>query len=577
MNLKLTDCLAKILKKNNVKNVFGLQGGAVVHIFDSLEKSKFKVTYTNHEQSAGLAAVADAKIENNIGCAVGTTGPACTNVITGLLAAWQDSVPTIFISGQARSNHTSYGKKVRQVGTQEVNICDVVKPLTKYAVFIKKKEDFIKELNKAIRIATTGRHGPVWLDIPLEIQWSVIKYDSKQQPIKKLKYKKKNYLKKFLNLYENSKKPLLILGYGTRSSTSIKKKLLKVINKHKLNYVSTWNAADLYGTSDKKNLGIIGMSGQRGANKAVFESDLIICLGTHLSIPHTTTLYDSYAKNSKKIIVNIDNDQMNNLNLKFDLKIHEDLNIFLDFFLKINNESKKWLTDHLKIQNWYDPKKSKKPNSDIFIRNITRKIKNKCLIIDGGGTALFSGFQSSFLHKNDRLICSSAISSMGTGLAESIGSSASKKFKNYLCIIGDGSFLMNIQDLQTISQKNINLIIILVNNNGYLAIRHTQSEFLKKKYYGTHPDWGLTMPDFKKISKSFGLNYIKITKSNNLISQIEKIIKKKTPIVCELIVDEKQPPLFKQGYIRKENGLFEPQPLSEMFPFLDKLIANTNN
>ena len=197
MKLKLTDCLAKILKENNVKNVFGLQGGAVVHIFDSLEKSKFKVTYTNHEQSAGLAAVADAKIENNIGCVVVTTGPACTNVITGLLAAWQDSVPTIFISGQARSNHTSYGKKVRQVGTQEVNICDVVKPLTKYAVFIKKKEDFIKEFNKAIRIATTGRHGPVWIDIPLEIQWSIIKYDSTQQPIRKVKYKKKITQKSF--------------------------------------------------------------------------------------------------------------------------------------------------------------------------------------------------------------------------------------------------------------------------------------------------------------------------------------------------------------------------------------------
>ena len=139
MNLKLTDCLARILKKNGIKNIFGLQGGAVVHIFDSLEKFKFKVTYTNHEQSAGLAAVANAKVENNIGCAVVTTGPACTNVMTGLLAAWQDSVPTIFISGQARSNHTSYGKKVRQVGTQEVNICDIVKPLTKYAVFIKKK------------------------------------------------------------------------------------------------------------------------------------------------------------------------------------------------------------------------------------------------------------------------------------------------------------------------------------------------------------------------------------------------------------------------------------------------------
>lgn len=575
MNLKLTDCLARVLKKNGVKNIFGLQGGAVVHIFNSLEKFKFKVTYTNHEQSAGLAAVANAKVENNIGCVVVTTGPACTNVMTGLLAAWQDSVPTIFISGQARSNHTSYGKKVRQVGTQEVNICDIVKPLTKYAVFIKKKENFIKEFSKAIRIANSGRKGPVWVDIPLEIQWSLINFY--EEKISKNSKNKKVFSQKFINLYRASQKPLLILGYGAHSSKKIEKKLFQLINEKKLNYVTTWNAADLYGTSDKKNLGIIGMSGQRGANKAVFESDLIICLGTHLSIPHTTTLYKSYSINSKKIIVNIDKDQMKNLNIKFDLKINADLDFFLDFFKNIKIKPKNWETRNLKNQNWYTPKLTKKPNSDIFINKITRRIKNKCVIVDGGGTALYSGFQSSHLYKEDRLICSSSISSMGTGLAESIGTSSSGLFKNYICIIGDGSFLMNIQDLQTIVQKKINLIIILVNNNGYLAIRNTQTEFLRSKYYGTHPDWGLTMPNFENVCKSFKLNYTKIKDSKNMDSKISNLLKKKKPIVCELIVEENQQSLFKQGYSQKSKGIFEPQPLSEMFPFLQKQIANTNN
>ncbi len=576
MMLKLTDCLAKILKENDIKNVFGLQGGAVVHIFDSLEKFKFNVTYTNHEQSAGLAAVANAKIENKMGCAVVTTGPACTNVMTGLLAAWQDSVPTIFISGQARSNHTSYGKKVRQVGTQEVNICDIVRPLTKYAVFINKKENFIKELDKAINIANSGRQGPVWLDIALDIQWSLINFKRKK-PFKK-KINKKIKSKDFVDLYQKSKKPLLVIGYGVRSNTNILKKLHKLINKHKLNYVSTWNAADIFGTGFEKNLGIIGMSGQRGANKAIFDSDLLICLGTHLSIPHTTTLYKDYAKNAKKVIVNIDKDQLNNLNLKFDLKINCDLNYFLDFFIKIKKKNKEfWITDVFKKQNWYTPKITKKPNSDLFINLLTKKIKNKCIIVDGGGTALYSGFQSSYLYNGDRLICSSSISSMGTGLAESIGTSSSKMFKNYLCIIGDGSFLMNIQDIQTIVQKKINMIIVLVNNNGYLAIRNTQKEFLKQKYYGTHPNWGLTMPNFQKVCKSFKINYKKIYRSQNLEKQINDLVKLKKPIVCELIIDENQSSMFKQGYIQKNSNTFVPQPLSEMFPFLKNPIANTNN
>ena len=176
--MKLTDVFAKTIKSLGINHVFGLQGGAVVHFFDSLEKFKVGVTYNHHEESAALAATAYAKVTKNIGCAIVTTGPGSTNAITGLMAAWQDSVPCIFISGQARSNHVSYGKKVRQVGTQEVNICDIVRPITKYTKFISNKNQFIKELKKSIIICKSGRPGPVWLDVALEIQWADIKYEN---------------------------------------------------------------------------------------------------------------------------------------------------------------------------------------------------------------------------------------------------------------------------------------------------------------------------------------------------------------------------------------------------------------
>ena len=182
--MKITDVIAEILKKNSVSNVFGLQGGAVVHIFDSLIKKKIDVTFTHHEETAALAAVSNAKSNDQIGCAVVTTGPGTTNAITGLLAAWQDSIPVIFISGQARSSHTSYGKKVRQVGTQEVNICDIVKPITKYTNFIKDKNKVISEFEKAIQIAKSGRPGPVWLDLALEVQWQEVKLFKKFNKIK---------------------------------------------------------------------------------------------------------------------------------------------------------------------------------------------------------------------------------------------------------------------------------------------------------------------------------------------------------------------------------------------------------
>ena len=578
--MKITDVIAEILKKNSVSNVFGLQGGAVVHIFDSLIKKKIDVTFTHHEETAALAAVSNAKSNDQIGCAVVTTGPGTTNAITGLLAAWQDSIPVIFISGQARSSHTSYGKKVRQVGTQEVNICDIVKPITKYTNFIKDKNKVISEFEKAIQIAKSGRPGPVWLDLALEVQWQEVKLFKKFNKIKSnSKFKiKTSKLSKAIQLINKANNPIFIIGYGVRSSGINPIYLKRFFKKKNIYFVGTWNSADLIETSFSYNLGIIGMSGQRGANKAAFSSDLLVCVGTHLSIPHTTTLYDNYSPNSKKIIVNIDPNQLENLNVKFDLKINLDAKLFLE---KINKSIKKKESNklgHLKKINWYQPSIKKYPESNSFVRKITENIKGKsCIVVDGGGTALYAGFQSSIIKKGNRIICSSAISSMGTGLAETIGAHKSNKFKNIICIIGDGSFLMNCQDLQTIFQEKTNVKIIIVNNNGYLAIRHTQKEFLNKRYRGTLPPYDISFPNFQKLAKSFKIKYLKIKSPKKAEEFAKKINVHKGPIIVDLIVDENQSTLFKQGYKKNINGTFAPMDLSEMYPYVDIPIANTNN
>ncbi len=580
--MKLTDAFTAIIKNEGIKNIFGLQGGAVVHFFDSLERNKVKVTYNHHEESAALAATAYAKATNNISCVIVTTGPGSTNSITGLLSAWQDSVPCLFVSGQARSNHVSYGKKVRQVGTQEANIVDIVKPITKYAKFINKKEIFVDELIKAIKIAKSGRPGPVWIDVALDTQWSDIKFDKKILNYNKVNKRKKIRTYKYqqvFNYLSKSKKPLLILGYGTKGL--FKEKLLKkFVKKFKIPFTTTWNSADIFPTNYNFNLGIIGMSGQRGANQAVFNSDLILCLGTHLAIPHTTTLYKDYAPKSKKIIINIDKHQLQNLNVKFDLKIQDDVENFLYWASDKKNKFNFFHKEILKFKknNWYEPKKTQKPNSNAFIKKLTEKsTKKTCIIVDGGGTALYAGFQSSVIKENSRIICSSSISSMGTGLAETIGASKSKNFQTLICIIGDGSFLMNIQDLQNIFQDKINVKIILVNNNGYLAIRHTQKEFLKGRYYGTDPKGGLTLPNFKNVVEAFKIKYLKLDKTSQINQTIKKLYSIKGPVVCELFIDPSQSSLFKQGYKELKNGIFQPQSLSEMYPFIKKSMSNTNN
>jgi acetolactate synthase-1/2/3 large subunit len=572
--MKLSDALAEVLFEENIKSAFGLQGGAVVHLFDSMEKVGIKVVYTHHEQSASLAAVANAKVTGELGCAVLTTGPGSTNAITGLLAAWQDSIPCIFISGQVRSQHTSYGKPVRQVGTQEVNICDIVRPITKAAILLKDPKDFFSEIERAIFIAKQGRPGPVWFDIPLDFQWAEIaqRMSNKSVDLNLLKqtYDQKDYLES-LTYLNSSNNPLLVLGYGIRLSGA-ELAIKELVDTTGIPFVTTWTAADLFPTNDHHNLGIIGMSGQRGANKAVYAADLLLCVGTHLSIPQTTTLFEQFAPQAKKIIVNIDRNQLDNLNVKFDLKIEADAKDYLNWTLRQEIPNKKSWSDFQKYKdlNWYEPAISSLPDTNLVVRKLTSQIKDKCaFVIDGGGTALYAGFQSSVLKTGDRIICSSAISSMGTGLAECVGVAQTGQFNKIICIIGDGSLLMNIQDLQTIKQEAMNVVIVLINNNGYLAIRHTQKEFLGGRYYGTHPEWGLTFPDFEKVSEAFDISYLQLSDPLNIDEVIKKAIHHKGPLLLEVKVSENQESLFKQGYRTNPDNTFTPLPLSEMAPFIE--------
>ena len=564
--MKLTDIIPIVLSKNNVSHAFGLQGGAVVHIFDSIERNNISVTYTLHEQAASLAAISYARI-NGFGCCVTTTGPGSTNALTGLLGAWNDSIPVLFVSGQVRSNHVSYGKNVRQVGTQEAPICEIVKPITKLAKFIDSPENFQLEIENAVKVAKEGRPGPVWIDIPLEYQWMDVPYN--EESIIQKKTEKLLNLDEYKYLLKESTKPLLVLGNGIHLSRT--ESLCKeYIESSQIPFVCNWTSQDLFVNSHPLNLGVIGMSGQKGANKAVFEADLIICLGTHLSIPHTTTLYKDYAGQAKKILINIDKDQINNLNIDFDTIIHSELNVFFTEAISQIKEKKNILLDTKKYKNlnWYFIDQAKFPNSNVWNRQLTSKAPSKsCFIVDGGGTALYTGFQSTYISSDDqRIICSSGMSSMGTGLAETIGAFFTHKFTNYYCIIGDGSFFMNVQDLHTISQHKIPVIISVINNNGYLAIRHTQSEFQDKRFFGTHPEWGLTMPILEKIANGFDIPYRKMDQPDKMSGMISELMSIQGPVVCEVVTDPNQEALFKQKYLKNSDGSFSPMSLQDMYP-----------
>ena len=583
--MKATDYLAKFLLANDVDRVFGLQGGAVVHLFDSIEcLDGMNVTYCHHEQAASLAAVAYSKRRGGLGCAIVTTGPACTNALTGLLAAWQDSTPVIFISGQTRIEHTSYGKRVRQVGSQEFAILDVVKPITKYAQLIESPQKLPEILKEAATAALSGRQGPVWIDFPVNLQWADI-YGSSEIPKVQagtdfLGQLGAEHIDALSREFTLAKRPLLVAGNGIRSARCTEA-FISVVEQHKLPFVTSWTASDILPTDHPLNAGIIGVAGHRGANKAAFSADLLVCLGCHLGLTQTSTLTDTYAPNARKVIIDVDSDQLNNLTVQFDLSINANL---LDFFsqslnISFNIRSKTWLnsistfkrmnsvestlTDSLSLGD------SETVNSNLFNFELTRRIPSSAdIVVDGGGTALYTGFQSSFIKVGQRIICSSSISAMGTGLPEAVGVSQAKGSGEVYCIIGDGSLMLNLQELQTIRHHSLPIKIIVYNNNGYLAIKHTQESFLEKRYFGTDINNGLSFPDIEKIAICFGISYIKSVGIQMISEIIDKVITYKGPMLVEIITPEMQTMLFQQGYHKNIDGTFSPANLSEMKPYI---------
>jgi acetolactate synthase-1/2/3 large subunit len=599
--IKLTDYLAQKLKQNKIDKVYGLTGGAVVHIFDSLQRNNLDITFVNHEQAAAFAAVGHSKLTNWYSTCIVTTGPGVTNAITGLAGAWLDSVPIIFISGQSRLNQTSNNfKNIRQIGTQQLNVLPIVSSLTKYCVMLDDANNIRYELEKCLHIAKTGRTGPVWIDIPIDLQWAMVDEKKMLSYFKSAEYlneKKKaksfdisrydSKFDEFFSMIHSAKYPLALLGNGVRLSDSIQevKKLIETLN---IPFVTTWLAADIFPYNIKLNAGRVGLAGQRGANIAIQNSDLLIILGSHLPIPVTGSNVDLFSKKSKKIVVNIDKDEIELKKHLFDLIFDMDLNVFCkNFFAKnlankknISGVNKEWLAhiDKLKFYNYdhtldiISTNKSKLINQYTFINYLSGKLdKSDILVVDGGGTNVYIAFQGFKNRKKQRLLLSTSLCSMGSGIPESIGVFKAKTKGDVYCVVGDGSFYLNLQELKTINENNLKIKIIIFNNGGYLSIRETQRDFLNENYIGTSKN---DQTDIKKLVEAFGLKYFCLNDEKKLRKTVTHFIANDNASVLEVFVDEKQKVLPTQ-YFKKIDTRFEVQSLENMSPPLDEALLQS--
>lgn len=587
--MKLSDYIADWLVAQGCSQVFGVTGGSVVHLLHSAEKHKgLHVTYNHHEQASAFAATAASRVSNNIPavCMV-TTGPGGTNAITGLTSAFLDSIPTIFLSGQARSNDARALARVRQSGSQHINIVDVVKPLANHAETLASLEDTKSFFERAERALYSSRPGPIWLDIPLDYQWAEVAEHSFSKficsPLKSV-----NKLpREVASAIEHSKRPLFILGYGCRLA-NIEKKIIEKLDNYSIPYVLTWNSLDFSGYESPMNLGLIGISGTREANLAVKYSDTIIAVGSHLSKMLTGDNLSQFAESAQAIhILDIDDIEFNRF--KDDSRFHchqidlRDLDV--DSFLSTESSTSNRCSFLSEIKNLRKYKIHECCEEAISSTDVNQyvayEILSKCLrphdniVIDGGGNVLFSALQSLELPSNTRLITGAGIGCMGSGLPEAIGAFTANGNRTF-CFIGDGSMQFNIQELQTIYHHQCSIIVILYNNSGYLAIKNTQDSFFDRRF-GVGAESGLSFPDYSKVCAAYSIRHESVRTKDDY-EKLERILSsyKEGPLVIEIHIPESTPLIPRGGFYKDDNGNNVRRPPWQLYPDLESIPSLPN-
>lgn len=575
MKVKVSDYIFYYLQNKDIKTTFSVTGGAAAHLFESIRNSEINCVFNYHEQACAMSAEGYARITNKPALVLVTNGPGSSNTITGVLGAYQDSIPMFIISGQVPTSQTIEGE-LRQLGVQELDIISVVKSITKYSAQIRKADEIKYHLDRAYFECMNNRKGPVWLDIPLDIQSSIVDTDELVGWDFSNNLEFSYDFEEINELLSKSKRPLIVAGNGIHLSNS-EELFKKLIRKLKIPCISTWTAKDLFNWDDELFVGNFGILGERSANFAVQKADLLLILGSRLSIPNIGYKSELFSPNSTKIMVDIDENEMSKKTLNIDYKINADLNIFLSKFIDNLYISKEWGSWIAETNEWKKKypvylkeyrNNSDKINSFHFIETLSKYLKDDDVVVTDMGTSYTCTHQALKTNGKNRLYTSSATCSMGFGLPGAIGTYFGNKNKNVVLIAGDGGFQMNIQELQTVIHNKIPLKIFILNNSGYLAISLMQDNLFNSKYIGSTIDSGISSPDFCKIGESYGIRSIRLKNNNELENSIEDVLNYDGAIICEILMPEHQLLIPRVQSKKDENGNIISNSLENMFPFL---------
>ena len=577
MKKRNSDVIAKFLKEKGIKHAFGIIGSANSYIFDSINKLGYtEIVYVHHEQSAVMAMGAYFRASGKPSVALVTAGAGSSNALTGVISNWADSIPGLIISGQEQENFLQNHKNLRMYGIQGYDSPYSVKKVTKYSKTLSTTDDIYLELKNAFSISFQGRCGPVWLDLPFDVQSKEYKDGHKEnKPQNKQDLIPDSFCKNIYKKLKSSSRPVLIGGHGVRTSGA-SDLFVYLVNKLQIPTLLTWSAIDLLPDDNDHNYGRFGVQGQRSSNFIIQNSDLVIVLGSRLSLLQTGYDVRDFAPKAELIINDIDiNEGSKNKTKKHTLLTTNSKTLIKNLLKETNyeNDKRQWTTYCKKIKSKYpriipEHKSNKYINSYEFIDKLSDKLNNTDIIVTDMGTALLSGHYAIKIKDGQKMFTSLGIGEMGYGLPGAIGASFTDLNKNIICLNCDGGIMMNLQELQTIKHHNLPIKIIIFNNDGYLMIKHTQKMLFNGDYNGVNADTGLSLPHFKKISNAFGFPYYRIKKWEDFDKNIKSFLNYKGPSVCEVYMDPEQEFIPKvKGIKTKCNTIFAP-PIEEMSPLL---------
>ncbi len=586
--MKAAKYISEFLIKNGITDTFMITGGGAMHLDDAIgHQEGMHCVFNHHEQACAIAAEGYARLTGKIACVCVTAGPGGTNAITGVMGGWTDSIPMLVITGQAKretmvSSCADLG--LRQLGDQEVDIVSSVKCMTKYAAVIDDPRDVAYHLEKALYLAMNGRKGPVWIDVPLDVQGAQINenelkhFDAAAEYPWQVPEINSTKIEEIIEKIKSARAPLVLAGTGIRLAGA-EDEFRRFIEKYKLPVAVAWNANDILEYDSPYFAGMPGTVGTRPGNFALQNCDLLISFACRMNIRMIGYNHNDFARNAYKISVDIDPKELIKPTVRIDMPVNADV---LDVLRKLNAATYEPQAAHEKWRVWCRERIERYPavlpsyhgdgliNPYVFIDKLFEKLDENDRVITGNGAACVITFQTAKIKKGQRMFTNSGCAAMGYGFPAAIGAAVSDNSRRTICIDGDGSFMMNLQELATVAYNKLDLKLIILNNNGYLSIRQTQRNLFKPPFIGIDNESGICFPDFGKLSEAFGIPYYRLDSETEAGEVLDKALTSKGPCVIEAVVDPSQNFEPKSSSKMLPDGKMVSTSLDDMAPFLSE-------